>query len=74
VTEPEGGDARPVTPDGQHISVIRVESDSTQRLWRLTLDGRQPEVVLPDEAGQLPRLGRRALALFVLGQRRRCSC
>jgi len=49
ITNNPGYDNQPsFTPDGQHISVIRVEADSTQRLWRFTLDGRQPEIVLAD--------------------------
>src|SRR6266851_5239494 len=43
---PEGEYSPTVTPDGAHISVIRVEADGTQRLWRFTLEGRAPELVL----------------------------
>src|SRR5262245_61760801 len=39
-----------VTPDGAHIGVVRVEADGAQRLWRFTLAGRDPEVVLADIA------------------------
>ena len=66
---PESEYSPTVTPDGAHISVIRVEADSTQRLWRFTIDGKQPELVL---AGVKP-VGYHAwaddhtLALFVLG-------
>ena len=66
---PEGEYSPTVTPDGAHISAIRVEADGTQRLWRFTLDGRAPELVL---AGVKP-VGYHAwadshtLALFVLG-------
>ena len=35
-----------VTPDGNHISVIRVEADSTQRLWKFPLNGGAPSLVL----------------------------
>jgi hypothetical protein len=67
---PESEYSATVTPDGAHLSVIRVEADSTQRLWRFTLDGRQPEVVLD----QIKPVGYHAwaddhtLVLFVLGQ------
>ena len=71
VTETSESEYSPtVTPDAAHISVIRVEADSTQRLWWFTLDGRQPSVVL---AGVKP-IGYHVwaddhtLALFVLGQ------
>jgi len=66
---PESEYSPTVTPDGRHISVIRVEADNTQRLWRFTIDGKQPELVL---AGVKP-VGYHAwaddhtLALFVLG-------
>src|SRR6267378_8174811 len=66
---PESEYSPTVTPDGTHISVVRVEADSTQRLWRFTIDGKQPELVL---AGVKP-VGYHAwsddhtLALFVLG-------
>ena len=35
------------TPDGLAMSVIRVERDSTQRLWRFPFDGSTPTVLLP---------------------------
>jgi hypothetical protein len=66
---PESEYSPTVTPDGAHISVIRVEADNTQRLWRFTIDGKQPALVL---AGVKP-VGYHAwaddhtLALFVLG-------
>ena len=71
ITNNPGYDNQPsFTPDGQHISVIRVEADSTQRLWRFTLDGRPPEVVLADvkPVGYHAWADAQTLALFVLGQ------
>ena len=58
-----------VTPDGQGISVIRVEQDGTQRLWRFTLDGMNPSLVLEKikPVGYHAWLDERTLALFVLG-------
>lgn len=66
---PESEYSPTVTPDGKGISVIRVEADGMQRLWRFALDGTAPALVLKDvtpvgyhawgDAGQL--------ALFVLG-------
>jgi len=35
-------------PDGSGFSVIRVERDSTQRLWRFKHDGSRPRLVLRD--------------------------
>jgi dipeptidyl aminopeptidase/acylaminoacyl peptidase len=59
-----------VTPDGRHISVIRVEPDGTQRLWQFTLDGQSPELVLTDikPVGYHAWAGPNTLALFVLGK------
>ncbi len=56
-------------PDGRGISVVRVEADSTQRLWRFGWEGEEPELLL---AGVRP-VGYHAwadeatLGLFVLG-------
>ena len=67
---PESEYSATVTPDGGHISVIRVEADGTQRLWRFTLDGKQPELVLAGvkPVGYHAWADDRTLALFVLGQ------
>jgi dipeptidyl aminopeptidase/acylaminoacyl peptidase len=67
---PESEYSPTVTPDGAHISVIRVEADGTQRLWRFTIDGAQPELVLTDvkPVGYHAWVDDHTLALFVLGQ------
>jgi hypothetical protein len=59
-----------VTPEGGHVSVIRVEADGTQRLWRFTLDGKQAELVLRDvkPVGYHAWVDRNTVAVFVLGQ------
>ncbi len=59
-----------VTPDGRHLSVIRVEADGTQRLWKFTTEGKEPSLVLADikPVGYHAWLDARTLALFVLGQ------
>jgi dipeptidyl aminopeptidase/acylaminoacyl peptidase len=66
---PEGEYSPTVTPDGGHISVVRVEADGTQRLWRFTLDGRNPELVLErvKPVGYHTWIDNHTLALFVLG-------
>ena len=58
-----------VTPDGKGISVIRVEDDGTQRLWRFALDGRSPSVILADvkPVGYHAWIDEQRLALFILG-------
>jgi Tol biopolymer transport system component len=67
---PESEYSPTVTPDGSHISVIRVEADGTQRLWRFGLDGKSPRLVLPDvkPVGYHAWADANTLALFVLGQ------
>lgn len=59
-----------VMPDGRHLSVIQVEPDGTQRLWKFTTDGKDPVVVLENvkPVGYHAWLDDRRLALFVLGQ------
>lgn len=49
--------------------MIRVERDGTQRLWRFTLEGRSPSLILPglQPVGYHAWLGPDTLALFVLG-------
>jgi hypothetical protein len=58
-----------VTPDGKHISVIRVEKDSTQRLWRFPLGGGEPSLLLENikPVGYHAWAGADKLVLFVLG-------
>ena len=43
---PESEYSATVTPDGAGFSVVRVEADSTQRLWRFPLGGGEPALVL----------------------------
>ncbi len=59
-----------VTPDGKYFSVIRVEADSTQRLWKFPLDGGKPVLVLKTikPVGYHVWVDRKTLVLFVLGQ------
>ena len=66
---PESEYSATVTPDGRHISVIRVESDGTQRLWQFTLDGREPTVLCPGVklVGYHAWADASVVALFVLG-------
>jgi hypothetical protein len=59
-----------VTPDGRHLSVIQVEPDGTQRLWKFTIEGKSPAVLLEDvkPVGYHAWLSETTLALFVLGR------
>jgi dipeptidyl aminopeptidase/acylaminoacyl peptidase len=58
-----------VTPDGRTFSVIQVEADGAQRLWRFDPDGGNPRVVLADvkPVGYHAWIDETRLALFVLG-------
>jgi len=66
---PESEYSAALTPDGKAISVVRVEKDSTQRLWRFPNDGSAPTPVLRDvkPVGYFAWLDTTTLALFVLG-------
>jgi hypothetical protein len=66
---PESEYSPTVTPDGG-ISVIRVEADGTQRLWRFTESGTDPTVLLPDvkPVGYHAWSDAHTVVLFALGQ------
>ena len=66
---PESEYSPAVSPDGKSITVVRVERDSSQRLWRFPTDGSAPSVVLPEikPVGYFAWLDSMTLALFVLG-------
>ena len=59
---------RPI-PDDRALSVIRVEEDATQRLWRFTMGGMDPELVLQNIApvGYHAWGNSEKVLLFVLG-------
>jgi dipeptidyl aminopeptidase/acylaminoacyl peptidase len=56
-------------PNGKGFSVIRVEADSTQRLWAFDADGSRPRLVLDSikPVGYHAWADDHALVLFVLG-------
>ncbi|HEY0971408.1 MAG TPA: M20/M25/M40 family metallo-hydrolase [Gemmatimonadales bacterium] len=67
---PESEYSPSVAPDGQSITMVRVEADSAQRLWQLPLTGRRaPHLLLPEvkPVGYYAWADRTTLALFVLG-------
>ena len=66
---PESEYSAAPTPDGSAISVVRVERDSAQRLWRFPANGGSPSLILPDirPVGYYAWLDSATLALFVLG-------
>jgi Tol biopolymer transport system component len=68
-TAPESEFSATVMPGGRRFSVVRVEADSTQRLWSFDMTGQNPELVLPSvqPVGYHAWLDDGHLALFVLG-------
>lgn len=59
-----------LTPDGRFISVVRVEADLTQRLWKFPLAGGKPMLVLEriKPVGYHTWIDPYTVALFVLGK------
>jgi hypothetical protein len=66
---PESEYSPTVTPDRRHLSVIRVERDSTQRLWSFPLDGGAPRLLLDSikPVGYHVWLNADTVFVFVLG-------
>ena len=69
VSAPESEYSATQFDGGRAISVIRVERDSTQRLWKIPLDGSAPSVILErvKPVGYHAWADNHTLALFVLG-------
>jgi hypothetical protein len=67
---PESEYSATVYGNGTRFSVIRVEADSTQRLWSFRLDGTDPQLVLANvkPVGYHAWVDSTTLALFVLGR------
>jgi tricorn protease-like protein len=67
---PESEYSPTLMPDGKSISVIRVEADNTQRLWRFPLAGGAPALILEKikPVGYHWWLDDHTLALFILGK------
>ena len=66
---PESEYSATVMPGGRRMSVIRVERDSTQRLWSFALDGSDAQIVLTalEPVGYHVWLGPARIAAYVLG-------
>lgn len=66
---PESEYSPTLMPDGKNISVVRVEADGTQRLWKFPLDGGQPSLILEHikPVGYHLWIDDHTLALFILG-------
>ena len=68
-TAPESEYSATIMPSGSRFSAIRVEADSTQRLWSFTLTGSDPRVLFTDIApvGYHAWIDANTVVLFVLG-------
>jgi hypothetical protein len=68
-TAPESEYSPTVMPGGTALSVVKVERDSAQRLWRVPLDGSVASVILPDikPVGYHAWGDANTLGLYVLG-------
>jgi hypothetical protein len=68
-TAPESEYSAFPTPDGYALTVIRVERDSTQRLWRVPLDGSTEQPLFPETkpVGYFAQPTDSTWVLFVLG-------
>lgn len=66
---PESEYSPTLMPDGRNISVVRVEGDGTQRLWKFPLAGGQPSLILEHikPVGYHLWIDDHTLALFILG-------
>lgn len=66
---PESEYSPTIMPGSRRFSVVRVERDSTQRLWSFRMDGQDPQLVLPSLApvGYHAWLDQFRLAVYVLG-------
>lgn len=69
-TTPESEYSPTPLPNDSGFSAVRVEADSTQRLWRFAPDGSNPSLLLPDvrPVGYHAWAGAARVALFVLGE------
>ena len=67
---PESEYSPEVVPDASGLSVVRVEADGTQRIWRFPWSGGEPSLVLPNlkGVGYYAWLDGETLVAFVLGE------
>jgi len=67
---PESEYSPTLMPDGKHFSAVRVEKDSSQRLWKFPFAGGAPNLVLEKvkPVGYHAWIDANTLALFILGK------
>ena len=70
INTPESEFSPTVMPNGKGISVVRVEADSTQRLWQFDRDGKNPSLLLSEvrKVGYHAWGNEDALLLFIVGE------
>ncbi|MGE0553275.1 MAG: TolB family protein [Gemmatimonadales bacterium] len=68
-TDPESEYSPTPMPDGREVAVIRVEADSSQRLWAFPVAGGEPRLLLErvEPVGYQAWLDRGRVGVFVLG-------
>jgi len=67
---PESEYSPTLTPDNRFISVVRVEADKKQHLWRYPLSNGKPEMLIPtvEPVGYHCWLSTNTVVVFVLGE------
>lgn len=57
-----------ITGDGKYITVVRIERDSSQRMWTIKMKNKKAKVLMPDiyNVGYYSRIDENNIALFVL--------
>jgi Tol biopolymer transport system component len=67
---PESEYSPSLTPDQKFFSVVRVEADKTQRLWKFPIDAGAPTLVLPNvkQVGYHLWAGEDIVLLYILGE------
>lgn len=71
ITEtPESEFSPVVMHDEKNFSSVRVESDGSQRLWKFSTDGKNPEIIIPTlmPVGYYSWINENNVALFILGE------
>jgi Tol biopolymer transport system component len=58
-----------LSPNGKFITVVRVELDSTQRIWKMKLDGTKPKVLMTEvtDIGYYCWLNKKLMAVWTVG-------
>lgn len=67
---PESEFSPTLTPDQKYFSVVRVEADKTQRLWKFPVDAGAPTLILPNikPIGYHLWAGQDVALLYILGE------